>query len=72
MLTVGADGTVKPKEIRPGPREFGLRVVRRGLSPEDRVIIKGVARARPGTKVTTEEEVIALPPEPAQLVGSAD
>jgi RND family efflux transporter MFP subunit len=55
VLTVSADGTVEPKEIRPGPREFGLRIVRRGLAPEDRIIINGVLRARPGSKVSPED-----------------
>ena len=71
VLTLADDGTVQPKEIRPGPRELGLRIVRRGLTAEDRVIIKGVTRARPGARVTAEEGVIELPPAPAEPVGSA-
>jgi len=47
VLTVTGDGTVQPKVIRPGPRENGLRIVRRGLSSNERVIIAGVLRARP-------------------------
>jgi len=54
VLTVGEDGTVVPKIIRPGPGYEGLRIVRRGLEPTDRIIINGLVRARPGAKVTPE------------------
>jgi membrane fusion protein, multidrug efflux system len=54
VLTVGADGTVAPKMIRPGPfnDELGLRIVREGLAPGDQIVINGLMRARPGAKVT--------------------
>ncbi len=54
VLTVAQDGKVVPKIIRPGPMfdELGLRIVREGLEPTDRIIINGLLRARPGTQVT--------------------
>ncbi len=52
VMTVAADGTVVPKAIETGPVEDGLRVVRSGLGRDDRVIITGLLRARPGAKVT--------------------
>jgi RND family efflux transporter MFP subunit len=55
VLTVAEDGTVVPKPVRPGPIEDGLRIIRSGLEPTDRVIISGIVRARPGTKVTAQE-----------------
>ena len=36
----------------------GLRVVRTGLTPDDRVIINGLQRARPGQKVTAQNGTI--------------
>jgi RND family efflux transporter MFP subunit len=54
VLTVAEDGTVVPKLVRPGPMENGLRIIRSGLDPDDRVIISGIVRARPGTKVTPQ------------------
>jgi RND family efflux transporter MFP subunit len=71
VLTVAPDGTVRPKEINPGPRDHGLRIVRHGLTAEDRVIIQGVTRARPGSKVTAEDGVVELQPAPAVQVGSS-
>jgi RND family efflux transporter MFP subunit len=57
VMTVAADGTVTPKVVRPGPisDELGLRIIREGLEPSDQVIINGLMRARPGTKVTPEQ-----------------
>jgi RND family efflux transporter MFP subunit len=52
VMTVTADGTVIPKVVELGELDHGLRVVRSGLSPSDRVIINGLVRARPGMKVT--------------------
>ena len=54
VMTVGADGTVVPKVIRPGPfnDELGLRIVREGLQPTDQIVINGLMRARPNAKVT--------------------
>jgi RND family efflux transporter MFP subunit len=58
-MTVAADGTVVPKVIEPGPLIDGLRVVRSGLDPSDRVVIDGLIRARPGTKVSAQPGQIA-------------
>jgi RND family efflux transporter MFP subunit len=54
VMTIGADGTVAPKIVRPGPfyDELGLRIVREGLQPSDQIVINGLMRARPGLKVT--------------------
>jgi RND family efflux transporter MFP subunit len=52
VMTVAADGTVAPKPVQIGDLHQGLRVIRSGLTAEDRVIIDGLMRARPGGKVT--------------------
>jgi RND family efflux transporter MFP subunit len=59
VMTVAADGTVVPKLVETGALYHGLRVVRSGLSPGDRVIIDGLVRARPGGKVTPVNGTIA-------------
>ncbi len=51
VLTVAPDGTVVPKPVQTGGLEHGLRIVRSGLQPTDRVIVDGLMRAVPGTKV---------------------
>ncbi|MFO1046394.1 MAG: efflux RND transporter periplasmic adaptor subunit [Geminicoccaceae bacterium] len=67
VLTVGADGVVTPKIIRPGPSQpGGLRIVRRGLGADDTLVINGLIRARPGAKVSPKQgEIAPEPDEPA-------
>jgi RND family efflux transporter MFP subunit len=54
VLTVAADGTVTAKPVELGPVIDGLRIVRSGLAPSDRVVVSGVQLAAPGSKVTTK------------------
>ncbi len=54
LLMTVKDGTVVPKPVKPGPKDGQLRVIKEGLAPEDQVIINGLMRARPGTKVTAQ------------------
>ena len=54
VFTVADDGMVATKKVELGPIVDGLRVVRAGLAPTDRIVIDGLQRARPGQKVTAE------------------
>jgi multidrug efflux system membrane fusion protein len=54
VLTVGPDNVVTPKQVQIGDLRDGLRVIRAGLTPSDRVIIDGIPAARPGSKVSPE------------------
>jgi multidrug efflux system membrane fusion protein len=71
LLVVGRDGTVAAKEVALGPViDGGLRVVRGGLEPTDRVVIEGTQMAFPGSKVTARRGRVEPPraaatPEPA-------
>ncbi|EDT41833.1 efflux RND transporter periplasmic adaptor subunit [Burkholderia ambifaria] len=60
VLTVGPDNVVTPKPVQLGDLRDGLRVIRSGLTPTDKVIIDGLATARPGTKVTPHAGAIAI------------
>jgi len=62
-MTVAADGTVVPKPVEIGQLSGGLRIIEHGLSGSDRVIVNGLMRARPGSKVT---------PQPGQIAGPAE
>jgi len=65
VMTVKDDGTVEPKVVRPGPMtDDGLRIIRSGLAPTDRVIINGLVRARPGAKVTPQPGKIETAAQP--------
>src|ERR1700758_2126191 len=52
VFVVKDDDTVEARTIELGPLDEGLRVIRTGLKPEDRVIIDGIQRARVGAKVS--------------------
>ncbi len=58
VLTVGADGTVSAKQVVLGDIHDGLRVIRTGLEPDDRVIVEGLPFAAPGGKVATKDGTI--------------
>jgi RND family efflux transporter MFP subunit len=52
VFVVKDDTTVEARTVELGPLDEGLRVIRTGLKPEDRVIVDGIQRARVGAKVT--------------------
>jgi RND family efflux transporter MFP subunit len=56
VLAVEADGTVKQKFVTLGQLVGPLRVIKDGLGENDRIIVNGLMRARPGQKVTPQEE----------------
>src|SRR4029079_2900499 len=50
VFVVKDDNTVEAKPVTLGPLDDGLRVIREGLKPDDRVIVDGLARGRVGAK----------------------
>jgi RND family efflux transporter MFP subunit len=62
VYVVDSQGVVGQKVVRPGRLIDGLRVIREGLAPTDRIIISGVQRARPGRAVTAKEGVVTAFP----------
>lgn len=60
VLTIDEQNQVVPKIVVLGPIVDGLRVIRSGLGPQDRVILNGLANpfVRPGGRVT---------PQPAEI-----
>jgi multidrug efflux pump subunit AcrA (membrane-fusion protein) len=53
VFVVKDDNTVEASRCARAARR-GLRVIREGLKPEDRVIVDGLQRARVGAKVTPQ------------------
>lgn len=62
VYVVNAEGVIGRKVVQPGRLIEGLRVIEDGLAPDDRVVISGVQRARPGRKVTVVEGVVTAFP----------
>ncbi|MEQ8192854.1 MAG: efflux RND transporter periplasmic adaptor subunit [Rhodospirillales bacterium] len=61
VYVVGDKSTVKMRLVEPGNLIDGLRVIRKGLSADDWVIVKGVQRARDGATVTPVKSAINRP-----------
>lgn len=59
VYVVDDKGTVAIREVRPGPKIDGYRVVRDGLNGEERIVIEGLMRVRPGIVVAPEESELA-------------
>jgi len=49
----------------------GLRIIRSGLTPGDRVIVSNIQAAMPGAKVATRPVVIKASPAPVAPTDSA-
>ena len=52
VWAVGKDDVPEQRVVEPGNLERGLRIVRAGLQRDDRIVINGMQRVRPGAKVT--------------------
>jgi membrane fusion protein, multidrug efflux system len=59
VYVVDAEGKAQYRVVKIGPLVDGLRVVREGVGPEDRVITAGLQRVRPGIAVDAQQETIA-------------
>ena len=55
VLIVDADGNVKAAPVDMGPLHEGLRVIHGGLGRDDRIVVKGIQRARLGGKDMAKE-----------------
>ena len=56
LLVVGPEDKVERRAIRPGTEQGGNRVVEGEIGPDDRVVVDGLLRARPGLKVNPKLE----------------
>jgi membrane fusion protein (multidrug efflux system) len=57
VYVVDDDNKVVYRQVRTGQSVEGLRVVEGKIGPQDRVIVEGLLRARPGVKVAPKVEV---------------
>ncbi|MEC3948081.1 efflux RND transporter periplasmic adaptor subunit [Sphingobium sp. HWE2-09] len=71
VLVVGRDDVVAAKPVQLGPLVDGLRIIRSGLSPQDKVVVTNAQAAMPGTKVATRNAPIKATPAPITLTDSA-
>ena len=63
VYVVGKDGKVQPRPVVTGPPVEGLRVIREGIAPSERVVINGLTRLQPGMPV--KANLVQLKPRAA-------
>ena len=59
VLVMDKDNKATYRAVELGPKLEGLRIVRSGLGKDDRIVVKGLQRVRPGSPVTPEETQMA-------------
>ncbi len=69
VLVVNKDQIVEQRLVKTGQLEGTLRVIEEGLAKDDRVIVNGIQRARPGTRVSPKESTISATPQASEKAG---
>jgi RND family efflux transporter MFP subunit len=59
VLVVNKDNVVEQRKVDAGPQVGALRVIDKGLSKDDRVVVGGIMRAIPGQKVDPQVQAVA-------------
>ncbi|OTP75084.1 putative Co/Zn/Cd efflux system membrane fusion protein [Caballeronia sordidicola] len=65
VYVVGGDDVATPRKVEVGDLRGGLRVIRSGLAPTDKVIIDGIPTVHPGAKVSPHDGSIQFQSEAA-------
>jgi multidrug efflux system membrane fusion protein len=65
VIVVGADNVATYREITLGSHANGLRIVTTGLKANERVVVNGLQRVRPGSPVAPQPVAMDLKPEAA-------
>jgi multidrug efflux system membrane fusion protein len=54
VFVVDKDGKAEYREVKLGPVVDGLRVVKTGLKPGEKIVVNGLQRVRPGSPITAQ------------------
>ena len=71
VMVVGADNTAAYREVTLGANVDGLRIVTSGLKPQERIIVNGLQRVRPGALVDPQPVAMDLNKPGASASASA-
>jgi RND family efflux transporter MFP subunit len=64
VWVVDEEGTASYRPVTLGPKAEGLRIVREGLKPDERIVVNGLMAVRPGVRVVATEVPMAPPATP--------
>jgi multidrug efflux system membrane fusion protein len=59
VCVVGSDDRVEHRTVEPGVREGDLRVITKGLTGDERIVVEGLQKARDGAVVRPVERTPA-------------
>ena len=71
VLVVSGDNTAQYREVTLGAEAEGLRIVTAGLSADERVVVNGLQRIRPGAEVAPEIVPMDAESEPSLQASAA-
>lgn len=74
VFVVNGEGKAEYRPVKLGPVVDGLRVVREGLQPGEKIVVNGLQRVRPGSPVTAQMIPMDADPDkqPAKAESKAD
>jgi RND family efflux transporter MFP subunit len=65
VLVANKDNVLEQRKVELGQQAGDLRVIDKGLKPDDRVVISGLRSVVPGQKIDPVDQTITAPPETA-------
>jgi len=65
VYVVDKEGKAEYRAVKLGPLDDGLRVVRDGLKPGEKIVINGLQRVRPGAPIAAQVVPMVTPATPA-------
>lgn len=72
VAVVGDDDTVELRVVEPGALVGSDRVILKGLSAGERIVVEGLQKVRPGTLVTAKTPAAASPATEAKVAAPAE
>lgn len=72
VLVAGPDNVTQYRPVATGERIGGMRIIQKGLTKDERVIVNGIQKARPGSPVTPVEAKSEAAPQTGATDASPD
>jgi multidrug efflux system membrane fusion protein len=71
VYVVDKDGKAEYRSVKLGPLDDGLRIVREGLKPGEKIVVNGLQRVRPGAPIAAQVVPMVANAAPAPAVTPA-
>lgn len=71
VYVVDKDGKAEYRSVKLGPLDDGLRIVREGLKPGEKIVVNGLQRVRPGAPIAAQVVPMVAKAAPASASAAA-